>query len=190
MMKSYNLFWQIFGKLQVFLYTALARNRFGSWGTGSRLEPSAKLIEPSLIHIGINVYICEHAWLNAKDDRGDGTPTLTIGNGTYIGRFVHINAWQQVIIEDNVLISDGVYISDADHIFNNFTIPILFQGDYFKGPIRLKQGCWIGIGAVILPGVTVGSNSVVAANSVVTKEVPDFTVAAGNPAVVIKSLKI
>jgi acetyltransferase-like isoleucine patch superfamily enzyme len=189
-MKPYHLFWQMFWKLRVSLYTVLARKRFGSWGAGSRLEPSAKLIKPSLMHIGVNVYICEHAWLNAKDDRGDEKPTLMVGNGTYIGRFVHINAWQQVIIENKVLISDRVYISDADHMCDNITIPILSQGDYFKGPIRLKYGCWIGIGAVILPGITVGKNSVVAANSVVTKDIPDYTIAAGNPAVVIKSLNI
>ena len=62
------------------------------------------------------------------------------------------------------------------------------QGDYFKGAVRLRQGCWLGIGVVILPGVTIGRNSVVVANSVVTRDVPDYAVVAGNPAKIIKVL--
>jgi len=62
------------------------------------------------------------------------------------------------------------------------------QGIEFKGHVHLCTGCWIGIGAVILPGVRVGRNAVVAANAVVTKDVPDYAVVAGIPARVIKRL--
>src|SRR5690606_34305695 len=123
---------------------------------------------------------------NAKDDVGDKNPTLIIKSGTSIGRFAHINAWRSVIIEENVLIADRVFISDADHVVKDPGFPIIHQGDYFKGPVRLKQGCWIGIGAVILPGVTIGRNAIVGANTVVRKDVPDHTVVSGNPAVTIK----
>lgn len=95
-----------------------------------------------------------------------------------------------MIIEDNVLIANRVYISDADHIFKNVEVPILTQGDYFKGEVLLKTGCWVGIGAVIMPGVTIGRNSIVGANSVVTKNVADYTVGAGCPAKVIRVLSI
>src|SRR3974390_1335952 len=151
-------------RLQVRVHSAVMRCQFASWGSKSRLEPSAKLLSPHLVEVGARVYICEHAWLNAKDDRGDGKPTLTIGDGTYIGRFVHINAWQQVVIEKNVLLADRVFISDADHNYLNTEAPVILQGDGFKGPVRLKEGCWLGIGVVILPGVTIGKNAVVAAN--------------------------
>jgi acetyltransferase-like isoleucine patch superfamily enzyme len=140
--------------------------------------------------VGNGVNICEHVWLNAKDDRGDGKPTLTIGNGTYIGRFAHINAWRNVIIESDVLIADRVFISDADHNYENTALPVILQGDAFKGPVRLKRGCWLGVGVVILPGVTVGINSVVAANSVVTKDVPDHSVVGGVPAKIIKIIGV
>jgi acetyltransferase-like isoleucine patch superfamily enzyme len=173
----------------VALYTTVNRYQFNSWGAGSRLEPSAKLTAPYLICVGSSVHICTHAWLNAKDDRGDGKPTLKIGEGTYIGRFVHINAWRNVVIEDNVLIADRVYISDADHKYDDITIPIRLQGDYFKGAVRLKQGSWLGVGVVVLPGVTIGRNSIVAANSVVLRDVPDYAVVAGNPAKIIKVLE-
>ena len=73
------------------------------------------------------MHICSNAWLNVKDDKGEGKPTLTIGDGTYIGRSVQINAWQNVVIEDHVLIADRVYISDADHIFEKSTKPIMLS---------------------------------------------------------------
>lgn len=188
-MKLISVLWNGLNKSLVFMYSLLMRFQFASWGAGSRIEFSAKLISPLLIKIGKNVHICEHAWLNAKDDRGDGKPTLIIGDGTYIGRFVHINAWQQVVVENNVLIADRVFISDADHIYENTAIPIRTQGDFFKGPVLLKEGCWLGVGAVILPGVTVGKNAVVGANAVVSKNVPDYAVVGGVPATVIRLLK-
>jgi len=161
---------------------------FRYWGSKSTLEPNAKLVSPFLIEVGDKVYICEHSWLNAKDFGGKGESTLKIGNGTYIGRFVQINAWKEVVIEENVLISDRVFISDADHNFSNINEPIIQQEDYYKGAIKLKTGCWLGIGVVKLPGVTIGKNSVVAANSVVTKSVPDYSVVAGSPAKIIRIL--
>lgn len=188
-MKPYDRIWCYLDRLITRCYTTLMHTRFAAWGAGSRLEPSAKLISPHLVKVGNNVHICEHAWLNAKDDRCDDKPTLSIGNGTYIGRFVHINAWQSVVIEDNVLLADRVFMSDADHNYENIEIPVRLQGDCFKGSIRLKEGCWLGIGVVILPGVTIGRNAVVAANSVVTKSVPDYAVVGGIPAKVIKLLK-
>lgn len=175
-------------KLSVHFYTFIQKHRFYSWGPGSRIRTGAKLVSPYLMEISSGVEIGEHAWLNAKDSRGDCKPTLRIGNGTSVGRFVHINAWKDVIIEDDVLIADRVFISDADHKFDQLDIPIMSQGDYFRGSVKLCTGCWIGIGSVILPGVTVGRNAIVAANSVVRKNVPDFAIVSGNPAIVIKVL--
>ena len=120
-----------------------------------------------------------------KDDRGDGKPTLRIGDGTYIGRYAQINAWRNVTIGKNVLIADRVFISDADHNYANPDIPIKLQGDAFVGDVTICDGCWLGVGAVILPGVTIGRNAVVAANAVVTNGVPDRTIVGGIPARVI-----
>lgn len=170
------------------IYTLVNHSSFAAWGGGSRLGRRAKLVGPQLVQVGSGVTICEQAWLNAKDDRGDGMTTLRIGDGTYIGRFVQINAWRQVIIENNVLIADRVFISDADHNYENIEVPIRFQGDRFKGEVRLREGCWLGVGVVILPGVTVGKNAVVGANSVVTKDVPDYAVVGGVPAKILKYL--
>lgn len=164
---------------------ALGRS-FAAWGKGSRIARGSRLISPHLIAVGRGVILSEFAWLNAKDDRSDGTPTLRIGNGTYIGRFSQINAWRSVTIGTDVMIADRVFISDADHHHCDPDVPIVRQGDGFVAPVVLMDGCWIGIGAVILPGVTVGRNAIVAANAVVNQSVGDRTVVGGIPARVIR----
>ena len=113
---------------------------------------------------------------------------LTIGKGSHISRNVHINAFRQVIIEDYVLIGEDVYLGDTDHIFSkNSDLPIIKQGWEFKAPICLKKGCFITRGAIILPGVTIGRNAVIGPNSVITMDIPDYAMAWGNPARIIKT---
>ena len=178
----------LIGRIYRRLYSATNAGRFATFGKGSRLGPGSRLINPHLVSVGDNVTLSDSIWINAKDDRRNGEVTLRIGEGTYVGNYVQINAWQDVDIEPNVLIADRVFISDADHHFLRADLPIRRQGDFCKGPVRLRTGCWLGIGAVILPGVTIGRNAVVAANSVVTHDVPDRTVVGGIPAKIIKSL--
>lgn len=185
-LKNQEACWLRLKSISRLVYTLAVRRRFAHWGAQSRLEYPAKLIDPWLVTVGSRVHICEHAWLNAKDDRGDGQPTLRIGDGTYIGRFAHINAWRDVEIGTQVLIADRVFISDCAHQYRDRTRPIALQEDPFLGPVRLHPGCWIGVGAVILPGVTIGRNAVVGANAVVTQDVPDFAVVGGIPAKILK----
>lgn len=164
------------------LYTWWRRGEFAAWGPGSYLKPPATIRGADRIRVGANVFLREHCWLNATASRSDGSASLTIGDRTYVGRFSHINAYQDVTIESDVLIADRVFISDVDHTFHDRTTPIIHQPAEFQGPVVLKSGCWIGIGAVVLPGVTVGRNAVVAANAVVTRDVPDYAVVGGVPA--------
>jgi len=171
------------------LYTMLIAPRFAQFGKDSRIMPPFRATDRMGIRVGHGVLISEGAWLNAKQtQRGGEKASLIIGDGTYIGRFAHINSLQDVRIEENVLIADRVFISDEEHIFDDPSCPIIHQGTRFKGAVLLKAGCWIGEGAAVLPGVTVGRNAVVAANAVVTKDVPDHAIVAGVPARVLKIL--
>ena len=74
------------------------------------------------------------------------------------------------------------------HFFKDPNLPIIDQGREKSSPIILCKGCWIGANAIILPGVTVGKNSVVGAGSILTKSIPDKVIAAGNPCIVIRKL--
>ena len=179
----------IWGRGSILIYTWMHRGRFRSWGKSSRVAPGLRVSCPWAIEVGRNVMILEKASLNVKDRRTDGRATLIIGDNVQIGRFVHINALLDVVIESDVLITHRVLLGDEDHIYENTSIPIHAQGTKFKGPVLLKSGCWIGTGVIILPGVVIGRNSVVGGNSVVTKDVPDYAVVVGNPAKVIKQLQ-
>ncbi len=91
-----------------------------------------------------------------------------------------------IIIEDDVLVGSGVHFYTGNHAFKNLNIPIIDQGHDESKEVELKKGCWIGANAILLAGVTIGENSVVAAGSVVTKSIPAGVIAAGVPAKIIK----
>jgi acetyltransferase-like isoleucine patch superfamily enzyme len=93
----------------------------------------------------------------------------------------------RIVIEDDVLLGPNVSIYSSTHNFEDITQPVKEQGYNVSG-VLLKKGCWVGVNSVILPGVTIGQNSVIGANSVVTKDVPDFSIAVGSPAKVIRNL--
>lgn len=95
------------------------------------------------------------------------------------------NLTSKIIIEDDVLFGPNVSIYSSTHNYDNTDIPIKDQG-YTSKEVILKKGCWLGVNTVIMPGITVGKNAVVGANSVVTKNVPDYAVVVGAPAKIIK----
>src|ERR1039457_1488626 len=98
-----------FGRTLDICHTLVVRSSFASWGSHSRIKRGAILVCPQLIEVGSAVQIGECAWLNAKDDQSGNATTLYIGDGTYIGRFVQINAWRSVRIGSNVMIADRVF---------------------------------------------------------------------------------
>src|SRR4029079_6376425 len=95
-------------RLLDYAYVLCVRGSFASWGAGSRIGRGARLVGPHLVQVGSRVMLGPFLWLNAKDDRCDGTPTLRIGDDCYLGRFTQINAWRSVMICSDVLIGDRV----------------------------------------------------------------------------------
>ena len=107
---------------------------------------------------------------------------MTIGKNIIINKGATILSPGKVVIEDNVLIGPEVKIVTVDHDLYDRHNLLHF------GKVTIKENAWICIGSIICPGVTIGKNAVVAAGSVVTKDVPDNTLVAGNPAKVKKHL--
>lgn len=163
-------------------YSRLVTHRLGTCGRGLQIGFPATIKNPASIRVGEMVVIREHAWLNCE--KGDG-PTLTIGNRTYLGRFAHINASLSVVIEDDVLVADRVHITDLQHAHADPSRPIIAQGLTDPEPVLIRTGSWLGVGAVIMPGVTVGRGAIVGANAVVTRDVGDLEIVGGVPAAVI-----
>ena len=111
---------------------------------------------------------------------------IIIGNRVSIGAYDRIASAYSVTIEDDVVFAAFVHITDHSHGYEDISKPVMQQPIIHKGPVVIKKGAWLGFGAHVLSGVTIGENSVVAANSVVTKDVPPYTVVGGNPAKIIK----
>ena len=122
---------------------------------------------------------------------GDGTSlrahegTLRVGDKVVFGRYNTVNCYLDVEIGATTLIADLVYIADFDHRFDDLDTPIKDQG-IVKSPVRIGPDCWIGVKVSVLRGTTVGRGCVLAAHALVRGEIPDFSVAGGVPAKVLK----
>lgn len=113
-------------------------------------------------------------------------PTIKIGNRCGIGirnSFACINS---IEIGDDVLFAGYVHITDHSHGYEDPQKPIVMQPLISKGGVKIGNQCWLGFACEILSGVTIGEHSIVAARAVVTKDVPAYSIVAGNPARVIK----
>jgi acetyltransferase-like isoleucine patch superfamily enzyme len=111
---------------------------------------------------------------------------LKIGNNSSIGPYAYIGCSGYIEIGDNVMMSPRVSIYAENHIFDRLGIPIIEQG-VKRSFVKIEDDCWIAANSVILAGVTIGKGAVIAAGSIVTKDVSPYTVVGGNPARVIKS---
>lgn len=132
-----------------------------------------------------NVTIGECAWIAGNPNIGNTHAILRIGKGCNIGRFNEIYASKEVIIDDYVLTADRVYISDNSHSYKDVSIPIMNQPIILNKTVHIGEGTWIGCGAAII-GSNIGKHCVIGANAVVTRDIPDYSVAVGIPAKVIK----
>lgn len=111
---------------------------------------------------------------------------LAIGDRSSVAAGGFIGCSGTIVIGNDVMIGPGVRLFSENHVFSDVTRTIKSQG-VERGELTIADDCWIGSGVTILPGVTVGRGSVIAAGSVVTKDVPEFSISAGVPAKVIGS---
>jgi len=152
------------------------REDFASIGENVIIEEGVLVFEAKHISIGSNVYIGHHAIL-----RGYDRSEMIIGDDTWIGQFCYMNSAGGVEIGSRVGIGPGVKIMSSKHGEEGRDVPILLCDLEFAGVV-IEDDCDIGMGAIVLPGVTVGRGSQVGAGAVVTKDVPPYAVVAGVPA--------
>ena len=141
------------------------------------------------IKIGNEVFIGKDVWLNVSALEEKNEPVLVIDDGAIVNAGAQISAKNLIHIERDVLISTGVLIQDHSHAYEDVTKPISKQGITEGGRIRIEQGSWIGRGAAVLctkGELVIGRNCVVAANAVVMRSCPPYSVVFGNPAMVIR----
>jgi len=153
--------------------------RFASFGEHTVIHPPLTVDRPACVSIGSRSYVLAGAWLAFPATVP--APRLTIGTRTYLGRDLTVLCAEEVTIGDDVMASDRIYIADVEARPSRDGVVL---GP--PRPVRIGDGVFLGTGATILPGVTVGPCSLVAAGAVVDADVPENAVVAGNPARVVR----
>lgn len=139
---------------------------------------------PELSHLEIGrwVHIGDKNTIRAHEG------SLRFGDKVVLGRDNVINAYLDIEIGDSTLMADWCYVCDFDHKTDNVEMPIKDQG-IVKTPVRIGPDTWIATKVTVLRGTTIGRGCVLGAHAVVKGDFPDFSIAVGSPAVVVKNRK-
>ena len=173
------------------IITEKSKGYFQGFGKGSLLAPDITLLKPQYIKIGRQSSIMRYCILETCPD-AKLHPRLEIKDQVSIGEYSHITCANHIEIGNGVLTGRFVLITDNGHgksDISEMATPPLSRSIYSKGPVIVGQNVWIGDKVTILPNVTIGDGAIIAANAVVTKNIPPYTIAAGCPAKVIRLLK-
>lgn len=149
-------------------------------GKGSLIEGPIEVGTSGSVSVGDNTRI--RRWSCFRPYGGK----IVIGNNCTVNSFSHISGNGDVEIGNNVLIATQCVIISANHNFDRLDVPISEQGEE-REKIVIEDDCWLGAGVKILAGVTIHKGSVIGAGSVVTHDVPPYSVVVGVPGKVIKS---
>jgi acetyltransferase-like isoleucine patch superfamily enzyme len=161
-------------------YEVAKRGAFARWPLqGNVLE----MLRDGRLELGANVLMEPGVWLT-----GPAPARIRIGAGTSLNMGVMVAAAELVEIGEYCMFANGCFITDSNHRFDDPNKPVPWQGFTSKGPTRVGDNVWCGANVVIGSGVTVGERCEIGANSVVTHDLPPFSIAAGAPAEVIRTI--
>jgi acetyltransferase-like isoleucine patch superfamily enzyme len=159
----------------------MRRRAFVRWPVhGNVLEA----LREGRLEIGANTLLEPHVWLTAPD-----RARIRIGSGAFLNVAVMVASLHLVEIGDHCMLANGCFVTDSHHRFDDPDRPVPWQGFHSKGPTRIGDNVWCGAGVVVTSGVTIGERAVIGANSVVTSDIPPFSVAAGAPARVLRTIE-
>jgi acetyltransferase-like isoleucine patch superfamily enzyme len=158
----------------------LRREAFARWPLhGNVLEA----LDEGRLEIGAHVLLEPDVWITAP-----GGARIRIGEGTFLNIGVMVAAHELVEIGAHCMLANNCFVTDANHRFDDADKPITWQGFTTKGPTRIGDNVWLGANVVVTSGVSIGARCVIGANSVVTEDVPPFSIAAGAPARVLRAI--
>ncbi len=164
------------------------RRVFGSFGIDSVLFGPMLLSNPRFIYIGSNVTIRKGVRLEAIVSDPANPPELRIGNNVNIEQNVHVVCHSRVVIGNDVSITGHCAVVDVTHPYEDVHDPVRI-GDRIlaeRSFVEIGDGSFLGFNAIVLPNVRIGAYCIVGAHSLVTRDVPDYSVVAGNPAKVLR----
>ena len=137
------------------------------------------------ICIGDHVVVNEGCWIECQPLTTNRNPRLVINDGCVLGHFNEIYSTSDIQLEKYVLTADRVYISDNFHSYLDPEIPILKQPIQQNRKVRIGEGSWLGVNVCVM-GASIGKHCVIGANSVVIHDIPDYCIAVGAPARIVK----
>jgi acetyltransferase-like isoleucine patch superfamily enzyme len=160
------------------LWLSIKFLRRDAFARGPLYGNSLRMLREERLQIGRGLVIEANVTISAD------TGQVHLGKEIYISRGATIGAVQLVEIGDYCLVGPGCYITDADHRFDDHETPVPLQGMCSRGPTIIEDNVWLGANVVVTSGVRIGRRSVIGANSVVTRDIPPYSMAAGSPATV------
>jgi acetyltransferase-like isoleucine patch superfamily enzyme len=162
-------------------WSLMRRRAFARWPIeGNVLE----MLREGRLEVGAGVLFEPGVWLTGPEQA-----RIRIGEGTFLNRNVMVASVGLVEIGANCMFANGCFVTDGNHRFDDPELPVPWQGFTTKGPTRVGDNVWCGANVVITSGVTVGERCVIGANSVVTQDLPPFSIAGGIPARVLKHVE-
>ena len=197
------LCWGVPGAVGLFLRSKLYPLLLGSCGRGVAFGTGVVLRHPHKIHVDDNVVVDDHCCLDAKGSDNQG---IRLGRGVFVGRNSILSCKNgDIIVEDDanigfnteifsasrvrvgrkVLIAAYTYLVGGDHLYDRVDVPVLDQGRTAAG-IDIGDHVWIGAHVVVTDGSRVGRDAIIGAGAVVVGEIPEFAIAVGTPAKVIR----
>jgi acetyltransferase-like isoleucine patch superfamily enzyme len=136
------------------------------------------------LELGPGVLLEPGVWITAP-----GEARVRIGAGSFLNLGVMVASAGLVEIGEHCMFANGCFVSDSSHRFDDPEVPVPWQGFTSKGPTRIGDNVWCGANVVVTAGVTIGERCVIGANSVVTTDIPPFSIAAGAPARVLRTIE-
>jgi acetyltransferase-like isoleucine patch superfamily enzyme len=159
----------------------MRRQAFARWPLhGNVLEA----LREGRLEVGAHTLMEPGVWLTAP-----APARIRIGSGVFLNLGVMVAALDLVEIGDHCMLANGCFVTDASHRFDDPHEPVPWQGFTSKGPTSLGDNVWCGAHVVVTSGVTIGERSVIGANSVVNTDIPPFSIAAGAPARVVRTIE-
>jgi acetyltransferase-like isoleucine patch superfamily enzyme len=136
------------------------------------------------LEIGAGTLLEPDVWITAPGDA-----RVRIGEGSFLNIAVMVASVELVEIGSHCMFANGCFVTDGNHRFDDLSQPVTWQGFTSKGPTRVGDNVWCGANVIVTSGVTIGERCVIGANSVVTQDIPAFSIAAGVPAKVMRGIE-
>jgi len=185
-------FYSFFEKMKsvkMYMYTGYYSRFFAAFGKGSVIVPTIRMLEGArYITIGSDCIVGKQVQLTAFNYHSDDSfrPSIVLGDKSNIGDYSHITSINSVQVGNGVLMGRNILITDnshggGDNFSNQLEIPVKARPMHSKGKVIIGDNVWIGEKASIIGNVMIGRGCIIGANTVITKNIPEYTLAVGNP---------